>query len=391
MPLLFRPEQAPGNDQLLNFAGALADGAELDVTVKLFGRVILDKAVAAVDLHAFVGDAYSHLAGEELGHAGFAGETHVFLIGEPGGLVNKQARGFYLGGHIRKLELDSLEFADGFAELLALLGVLGGGVERALSHTKRESCNRNAATVENFKAGDEAFAFRPEQILRGDAAIAENYLGSVAGAHTQLVFFFTRAETRHAFFEDEGADSVRIFCLVGDRHGHTDVGVVTVCGEGFRAIQDPVSAVSYGSAAGTAGVGAGLGFGQGPCSQLFSLREGNEILALLLFATEFVDVVGTERIVRRHEQANGAVHTGEFLNSRGVFDVAQARAAVFLRKNDTQQAHFREFGQNFRGKVRDFVPFHDVWADFALGEFADGLSEALLFVGKREIHVSLGC
>jgi hypothetical protein len=31
-----------------------------------------------------------------------------------------------------------------------------------------------------------------------------------------------------------------------------------------------------------------------------------------------------------------------------------------------------------------------VGSDFALGKFADGLSELLLFLGKREIHGSLG-
>src|SRR5260370_27464911 len=48
-------QQLPGDDQSLNFAGAFADGANLDVAINFFRRIILDKAVTAVDLHALIG------------------------------------------------------------------------------------------------------------------------------------------------------------------------------------------------------------------------------------------------------------------------------------------------------------------------------------------------
>src|SRR5262249_25434405 len=53
--LLFS-EKLAGVDELLDFAGAFADGAELHVTVKLLRGIVLDEAVAAVNLHALVGD-----------------------------------------------------------------------------------------------------------------------------------------------------------------------------------------------------------------------------------------------------------------------------------------------------------------------------------------------
>ena len=135
------------NDQALNFAGAFADGAELDVAIKLFGGIVFDEAVAAVDLDALVGDADSDFAGEEFGHAGFAGEAHIFLIGEPGGLIDEQTSGFDLRGHVGEFELDGLKIGDGFAELLALLGVVSGGFEGALGHAeaqeRRWKCGRH--------------------------------------------------------------------------------------------------------------------------------------------------------------------------------------------------------------------------------------------------------
>ena len=50
-------QQLARDDQALNFAGAFADGAELDVAIELLDRIIFDEAVAAVDLDGFVGDA----------------------------------------------------------------------------------------------------------------------------------------------------------------------------------------------------------------------------------------------------------------------------------------------------------------------------------------------
>src|SRR6187401_3539874 len=60
-------KQLPPNHKPLDFAGSLADGAQLDVAEVLFSGVVLHKAVAAVNLHAFLGDAHGDLAGIELG------------------------------------------------------------------------------------------------------------------------------------------------------------------------------------------------------------------------------------------------------------------------------------------------------------------------------------
>src|SRR5580698_1453823 len=89
---LFLAENLAGDDHALDLAGAFADGAELHVAIKLFGRIVFDEAVAAVDLHRLVGHANSNFAGVEFGHAGFLGDARVVVSGsdvaivEPGGL-----------------------------------------------------------------------------------------------------------------------------------------------------------------------------------------------------------------------------------------------------------------------------------------------------------------
>src|ERR1019366_8451227 len=63
LPIQSTLQDLARDDQALNFAGAFADGAELDVAVKLLGRIVLDKSVAAMNLHPFVGAPHCDLAG----------------------------------------------------------------------------------------------------------------------------------------------------------------------------------------------------------------------------------------------------------------------------------------------------------------------------------------
>src|ERR1700756_3192578 len=57
-----------GDDDALDLARALADGAELDVAVELFDWIILDETIAAVELYRIVANPYGNLARHQLGH-----------------------------------------------------------------------------------------------------------------------------------------------------------------------------------------------------------------------------------------------------------------------------------------------------------------------------------
>ena len=90
--------------------------------------------------------------------------------------------------------------------------------------------------------------------------------------------------------------------------------------------------------------------------------------------------------MRGHDESDGAIDAGEFLDGDGVFDVAESGAAVSFREDDAQQAEFGQLRNDFGGKARGFVPFHDVWSDFRLREIAYGALELLLFVAEGEVH-----
>src|SRR5262249_25844553 len=219
-----------------------------------------------------------------------------------------------------------------------------------------------------------------------DATVGEDYFGSVTGAQAELIFLLAGPETGSSLFDDESADAMGVFGLVGDRHGHADVGVVAVGGESFSAVYEPMATIALGGRTSPTGIGAGFGFSERPGADLFSLGQGDEIFLFLRFGAKFEDVVGAERVVRGDDDANRSVHARQFFDGDDVFDIAEAGAAILFRENYAQQAHFRELGHDFAGKVRHFVPLHDVRSDFAFGKFTNTAAELLLFVGQREVH-----
>src|SRR5881396_949377 len=63
-----RPSGAAGRSPAAGFRLCLANSAELYISIKFFGRIVLDKPVTPMNLHAFVGTPHRHFAGIEFGH-----------------------------------------------------------------------------------------------------------------------------------------------------------------------------------------------------------------------------------------------------------------------------------------------------------------------------------
>ena len=264
---------------------------------------------------------------------------------------------------------------------LRTFGVAQRGLVRSLSHAQAKGGDGDAAAVENLQAVDEAVAFDAHEILGGHAAVGENEFAGVAGAQAELVFLLAGTKAGGSLLHDESRDAAILFGGVGGGDHHADIGIVAVGDEGLRAVDDPTAVFLDGSGARASCVRAGFGFGERPAAQLLALRERRDVLLLLLFVAELVDVVGAQRIVRGDDDANGAVHARELFDDDGVLDVAHSRAAIFFREDDAEKTHFAELGNEFGGKLRGFVPLHDVRQDFGLGERADGAPELLLLVG----------
>jgi hypothetical protein len=172
-----------------------------------------------VDLHAFVADAAGGFAGVELGHGGFHRDLLPGVF-DASRAHRQQPCGVELRGHVRELELDRLELADGLAELPALLRVLRRGIESATGHAQRERGDGDAAAVEYAHRVLEAFAQLADQILFGNQAVLEDQLRRVAGAQAELVLFLAGAEA--GFPSRRETPRCRRACLlfVGNREHH---------------------------------------------------------------------------------------------------------------------------------------------------------------------------
>ena len=81
----------------------------------------------------------------------------------------------------------------------------------------------------------------PSSCVRRQAAVLEDHFAGGAGAQAQLVLLLAGAEAGRALVHDEGRDAVLRGGAIGDRHGHADVGVVRVGGEGLGAVEHPVA------------------------------------------------------------------------------------------------------------------------------------------------------
>ena len=229
--------------------------------IQLFDRIILGESDASEDFDGARGDAFGHLRGEILAHGGF-GDERQSGIAQAGGVVDHQPRGFDFDGHFGEIELHALEFRDRLAELLALLGVGEGVIERALRETGHLRADADAAFVEGLDGDLVAFADFADDVRFGDAAIVEDQLAGGRGADAELVFFLADLKAGEFALDQECRDAfVSGFGIyVGEEE--IEAGFVGVGDPEFAAGDAVVVAGVDGAGRQGEGVGAGAGFGK---------------------------------------------------------------------------------------------------------------------------------
>ena len=202
-------EQLPGDHQALDFARAFADRAELHVAIEFLNRIVLDEAVAAVDLQGVVADPHSAIS-----EANSLAMDDSLVTRSPAILhvrraIGQQARGIDRGGHVRQLVLNRLEFGDRPPELPALLGIAECGIVGALRRADRQRGDGNAPAIQDAQAIDEALAFTCPAIGNRGTRQSVKITSPVSLARMpELVLLLSDAETRRAFFDDERRNAV---------------------------------------------------------------------------------------------------------------------------------------------------------------------------------------
>ena len=97
---------------------------------------------------------------------------------------------------MRQFELDALKLGDRLAELLALLGVGDGVVERAAGQADHLRADPDAAFVQRLDGDLVALADLAEHVCLRHAAVVQDQLAGGRGAEAQLVLFLADLETR---------------------------------------------------------------------------------------------------------------------------------------------------------------------------------------------------
>ena len=202
----------------------------------------------------------------------------------------QQAGRAHLGGHVRDLELDGLEVGDGMAELAPSLRVGHRGFQRGLGDPDREGGDADAAAVQDLQRVHEPVALLAQEVLGGHAAVLEDQLGGVGGAHAELVLLLARPEALHPALQDEGGDALVALRAVGHGHDHRGIGDAPVGDEGLRPVEHPVPAVAHGRRLRAPRVRPGAVLGEAPAADLLAAREGHQVLLLLLLAAGQEDV-----------------------------------------------------------------------------------------------------
>ena len=184
-----------GNEQAVDLIGSLEDPVDPLVPVKSLGRIIADKAVAAMDLHHLVNSSGQHLAAEDLGDAALGGIfldpflVFLVIIGNTlfDGLklsVKKSRQAIHQGFRGKNIDVeigdllgDRPEAADLAFELDALIGILDTNTEGHLGRAGNACAKFEATYVEDVEGDLVALADLTEQVFDRHLAVVEDDLG----------------------------------------------------------------------------------------------------------------------------------------------------------------------------------------------------------------------
>ena len=160
----------------LDLVRAFVDLSDLGVAHHPLHGVLAHVPVATEDLHRVRSDLHGHVARVALGHAGEVRHPGVLGIDQAGGLVHQQSGCLDLYCHVGQQELESLEHADGLAELLAFGRVAHREVEGPLRDPQGLARDGGPRVVEGAHGVTETLALLPDQAVRRDLCAVEVHL-----------------------------------------------------------------------------------------------------------------------------------------------------------------------------------------------------------------------
>src|SRR5262249_21578814 len=142
------------------------------------------------------------------------------------------------------LVLNGLELGDRLAELVPLLRVPDGVIQRALREPDHLRADADPTLVERFDRDLVSLPGFAEHVLRGYAAILEEQLAGAARADAELVFFFSHGESGEPALDQEGRDAAIAFLRSDGGEDDEQIGFVGVGDPELAPGETPLVAVT---------------------------------------------------------------------------------------------------------------------------------------------------
>src|SRR5215203_652771 len=391
-----RAEQAsaaePACDHhLLDLVGPLADGEDLGVPVEAADRVLLDVAIAAVNLHGLLGRPDGEPARLQLRLRRGEREASPGVLLERR-LVREQPRRLDLGREVRQLRLDRLVFRDRPPEGDPLLRVRDCLVERPLGEADSHRRHADPAPVERLQELLEALPARPHDVVLRHAAVLERKRPRVGRVPAHLPVWLADLIARRAVRNEQVRDLV-VARPRRDRHEAGDFGAA-VGDELLRPVDHPLVAacaplcIELGPRPRVAGVGARLGLRQAEGAEPLARAEPRHPLGLLVARSERVHGPGTERRMRRDRDRHARVDPRQLLDRDRVAEGVRAASAVLLGVWDAHQAELAQLADDRVREALLAVELLGHGAHLAVGEVAHEPPNLLLLFREVEVHAA---
>ena len=180
-------------------------------------------------------------------HIAAGGQERLAGVAQARGVVDEQPRRFQLGGRVRELELHALKVGDRLAELLPLLRVRDGVIERALREADHLRADADAPFVERFDRDLVAAAHFAQHVRARHAAVFQQQLARAAGANAELVLLLSDREPGEAALDEKRGDAAIAGVGIDGRKDDEQVRFVGVGDPELAAGQQEIAARFHGA------------------------------------------------------------------------------------------------------------------------------------------------
>ena len=356
---------------------------DAQVAPEALDRIVLQIAVAAVELERPVDDRRAAVGREPLRHGREARLVRRILRHLHRRRVEQHPRRLQLGLHVGEGELGVLEIGDGLAELLAVLRIGDRLVETALRPAQRTGADIEPTAVQPHHRDAEALALAADQILRRHAHPVEIDLRGRLRMPAQLLLIGAEADARHVLLDHEAGNALRPV-HAGAHHADINLVLAAARDELLCAGDDIMVAVLHRLGLQRGGVGAGARLGQAIGADPLHRHHRRKILLLHRLRAEAVDHP-RRHVVDRDEGAGRGAAIGHGLHDQSRLQPPQPDAARFLGHIDRAEAQLRGRADRVAREDMLLVPLGRVRRDRIGGELPRHILDLALLVGEVEL------